>query len=356
MFVRVRSTHESFHFLLETKGIPTFLQDRQAETFEHCAMSIDQDRSDNAVRSESHEGKSCCVIASDDVRRLCMIFLVEYINIKDIPAHWTFKVTIHRTFEDTSIDDQTPNLPQRRLLEPFTILHGTPDFEIVGSVSSAYCTSIAAHVSRMSPTAEVFFDGIFELWEKGCKAWWEDDPSGAIKFHKIAFAHLHYFYFPRMFRIQDQGALHPHTEYVAYAARLNIRSNLANLHFSLKRFEDASFWACFGALYEWEKMKTLDWTQVRAELIYVAAISSVLLHDRKKAVEIICGGLKSMRTDVYQDKELVKYRKNAWLLMRGGGEAEDLRLLQALGVSGWNDHWNQICRVWKDGDEVGHVV
>ena len=356
MFVRVRSTHESFHFLLESKGIPIFLQDRQAETFEHCAMSIDQDRSDNAVRSESHEGKSCCVIASDDVRWLCVIFLVEYINIKDMPAHWTFKVTVHRRFEDTSIDDQAPNLPQRRLLEPFTVLHETPHFEIVGSVSSAYCTSIAAHVSRMCPTVKTFFDGFFLLWGKGRKAWSEADLRGAVIFHKMAFAQLQYFYFPPMFKMQDRGAFYPRRDYYAYAARLKIREDLAILHFRLKEFEDAIFWACYGVLYEKEKMITLYWTQVHAKLVYVAAISTVLLHDRKKAVEMICSGLESIRPDVYQHQELVKFRKHAWLLMRGAGEAEDLRLLRALGVSGWTDDWNQICRVWKYGDEARYVV
>ena len=344
MFVRLRTSHQTFRFL-RIKGIPTFLQGRKAATFKHCAMSIDQDRSDIAVRSDSHKKKSCCVIALDDVRPLCEIFLTQYIKIHDIPAHWTFKVTILRSFESTSIDDAAPNLPQRRLLEPFTVLYDTPDFEIVGSVSSAYCTSIAAQVSRMSPTMKTCFNEILQMGHQGCKKASRNDRRGAIQLHKMAFAQLYYFFSPRMFKLRDRGVLHPQGEYFAQAARLKIRANLAIFHYRLKEFEDASFWACYHAPHETYHLRTLYWMRIHAQMTYIAAISNVLLDNRKEAVEMIYWGLTSMPQDVYQYEEIANLRIRAWSLMRGAGEAQDLSLLRVLGVSGCVDHWKQLARV-----------
>ena len=331
MFVRLHTTYWTLRFL-RIKGIPTFLKGRKAAKFKHCAMSINQDRSDNPVRSENHKGKSCCIIALDDVRPLCEIFLANYVTIHDIPAHWTFKVTIHRSYEGTSIDDQAPNLPQRRLLEPFTVLHDIPEFEIVGSVSSAYCTRIAAQVSRMSPTMAMCFKGIAQLGYRGQKEADRNNFRGAIALNKMAFAQLHYFFLPRIFKLRDQGALRPRAEYVTYRIRLNIRANLAILHYRLEEWEDAAFWACNLPRYELDLLKMLRWKPTHAILVYIAAISCVLIDKREKALEWIHWGLKSMPQDVYQDRVIATLRRRAWLLMRGGGEAEDQRLLGAFGL------------------------
>ena len=339
MFVRVHSTERTYRFL-QMKGIPTFRRGREAAEFKHCAMSIDQDRSDNAVRSGRGKGKTCCVIALEDLRPLCEIFLIEYIYIRGISAHWTLKVTIHRSFEDASIHDQAPNLPQRRLLEPFTVLHDTPHFEIVGSVSSAYCTSIAAQVSSMSPTMHACSYQIVQLWEKGHKEANRNDLRSAIKLHKIAFAQLHYFYFPRMLNMPDRGVLNPLTAYFAYATRLEIRANLAEYHHKLGEPKDAAFWACYHTPYEKNLFKTL-WMATHAKLVYIAALSSLLLQNRKSAMAWICNGLQSVRPDVYKNEKVVQLRTQAWLLMRGAGEAEDLKLLRAIGALGCVNHWKR---------------
>ena len=331
MFVRLHTTYWTFRFL-RIKGIPTFLRGRKAAKFKHCAMSIDQGRSDNPVRSENDKGKSCCIIALDDVRPLCEIFLANYVTIRDIPAHWTFKVTIHRSFEGSSIDDQAPNLPQRRLLEPFTVLHDIPEFEVVGSVSSAYCTSIAAQVSRMSPTMVTCYKGIAQLGDRGQKEADRNNFRESIALHKMAFARLHYFFLPRMTKMRDRGALLPGAESVTYRTRLNIRANLASLHYRLEEWEDAKFWASNWARYELEILKTLPWKLIHAKLVYIAAISSVLIDKREKALKWIYWGLKSVTPDIYQDREIFTLRKRAWWLMRGGGEAEDQRLRRALGM------------------------
>ena len=342
MLVRVRSTHESYDFL-QMKGIPTFLRGLKAAEFPHCAMSIDQDRSDNAARSESHEGKTCFIIASEDIRPLCEIFLIEYVYVQKISAHWTLKVTIHRSFEDTSIDDQAPNLPQRRLLEPFTVLHDTPNFEIVGSVSSAYCTSIAAQVSSMSPTKMACFRQIVQLCEEGRKEANRNDLQGAIILHKSAFAQLHYFYFPRLLFLRHRRVLNTDMAHYAFVIRAIIRANLAEYHYKLGEHEDATFWARYNTPFDRNLFNT-DLMETHARLIYIEALSSFLLHNREKAVELIFNGLKSVRPDVYQDKRVVRLRTQAWLLMRGAGEAEDMRLLRALGGLGCVNHWKRICR------------
>ena len=294
-------------------------------------MSIDQGRSDSAVRSESHKEKSCCVIALDDVRPLCEIFQTQQFKIHDTGAHWTFKVTILRSFEG-SMDDPDLNKPQRRLLEPFNVLYDIPDFEIVGSVSSACCTSIAAHVSRMSPTMETCFNEILQLGHKGCKKANRNDLRGAIQLHKMAFAQFYYFYYPRMYKLIIRRVLHQDTECVAHETRLKIRANLAVFHYRLEEWEDASFWACFHGPNEMYFLGTLSWMRIHAQMTYIAAISYVLLHNRKKALEEIYWGLTSMTKDVYNYIDIFELRSRAWLLMRGAGEAEDLRLLRVLGL------------------------
>ena len=341
MFVRVHSTEKTYRFL-QIKGIPTFRRGRKAAEFKHCAMSIDQDRSDNAVRSGSRKGKTCCVIASEDIRPLCEIFLIGNIYIPDISAHWTFKVTIHRSFEDSSIDDQAPNLPQRRLLEPFIVLHDTPNFEIVGSVSSAYCTSITAQVSSMSPTMGACLNQIIQLSDKGRKEANRKDLRSAVELHKFAFAQLHYFYFPRILALRDRGVLHPDIAHFAFVIRATIRANLAEYHYKLGEPEDALFWARYETLFERNLFNT-DLMPIHARLVYIEQISS-LFRNRKKAGEMTGKWLKSVRPDVHQDKHLVQPRTQAWLRMRGAGEAEDLKLLRTLGALGSVDHWKRVCR------------
>ena len=69
------------------------------------------------------------------------------------------------------LQSKTPDLTslQRPLLEPFTVPHSVPHFEIAGPTNTKHRASIAAQVSRMAPTVGECFDKVIELSDKGHK-------------------------------------------------------------------------------------------------------------------------------------------------------------------------------------------
>lgn len=169
---------------MKLKCIPTLLGGRQAKTFNHCAMSVNLDRQNTAVDINSQWHKPCYIITSDDIRRLCQSFLICHIFRSDTYGYFKFRVTVHRVSDDSLSHNPSPGSPQRRLLEPFTVLHSVPHFKIAGFASSKYCASIAARVSRMAPPVESCFDQVIELRDKCRESSDRKDFKGAVKVYK----------------------------------------------------------------------------------------------------------------------------------------------------------------------------
>ena len=318
------------------KGIPHFLESRQAETFEHCAMSIDFDHQDTAVRLRS----LCYVIALNDVRLLCESFMIVRNFVPDIFTCYMFRVTVYRKFDDISGNDRAPTLLQHRLLDAFTVLHGAPHFEIVGPVSSTYCSKIAAQVSRVVPPVEECFAEIVELWRAGRREFDRHDLRSAVKLYKMAYAQLMYSYFPRTVMRRNWAALHPGTERVALASEVLSRAQVAFLHFSLEEFDDAYFWASSPPLND-RITDMFGWERLQAKVVYLRALASVRLGNRQRGVKELCDGLGFVMKEVYRYKCLVNWRGCACRRLGLGGGAEGgeedeegFMLRQAMGLWG----------------------
>ena len=223
--------------------------------------------------------KPCYVIASDDIRLLCQTF-IHHIFMSDIYRHIKFRVTVHRLFDDTLSHNLSPSSPQRRLLEPFTVLHRVPRFEIAGSANMKYCASIAARVSRTAPPVEHCFDRVIELRDKGRESVGRNDLKSAVIFYKKAVSKHIYSYIPRTIQKHDWVKLHPQQFQTAIDTRCTLLADLAFLHYRLEEFEDAHFWAQNARTYGCTS-GTLQAEMLYAKLVYLQAMASTRLGDHE---------------------------------------------------------------------------
>ena len=325
MFVRVRIADGNLGHLMKLKCIPSFLEGRKAETFKHCG------RQNTGGEMNCPGGKPCYVIASDDIRLLCQSLLIHPIFMSDIYGHLMFRITVHRLFDDTLSHNVSPSSPQRRLLEPFTVLHSVPRFEIAGSVNSKYCASIATRVSRAAPPVEKCFDQVLESRDKGRESVGRNDLKGAVKVYKMAISQLIYSYIPRTVQDHEWARLHPQQCQTAIDTRFTLLADLALLHYRLEELEDAHFWARTASSYG-HTSGTLQSEMLYAKLVYLQAMASTRLGDHQQGADELRSGLRLVRKAVYEDDELVQWRMQARTQIWGGWGEGTVTLFEAMGI------------------------
>lgn len=328
LFVRVSSTNFGFGRIMNMKGIPFVLEGRKASTSKHCAMSVEFDHLNTAMRSKSQEDKSCYVIASEDLELLCQSLLIQDTIIGKVFQRHEFKIIIYRMLDDMLSKVPAQNSPQRRLLEPFTVLHGVPHIKIVGPANTEYCASITAQVSRMGPTIGQCFKNVIELTNKGHEHLNQNDLEGAIEVYKMAFSQLVSTCLRSRYADGRGLAPHPILHNAVVDADLILLSNLAFLHYRLDRLGDAHFWACEATKFD----PSSGWMQhdnYFAKLVYLKAIASTRLGKHQQAVEELCEGLRLVVREAYKDKRLLAMRREARHEIKGLG---GIRLLKAMGI------------------------
>ena len=327
LFVRVRSTHKNLGRLINLKGIPILLEGRKAETFKHCAMSVDLDRLNTPLGVKSQKENLCYIIASDDVQLLCQSFLIQHTVISGIFKHCQFKVTIHCMLDDMLSKNPAQTSPQRRLLEPFTLLHSVPRFKIAGPANTEYCASIAAQVSRMAPTVDEEFNNVIELRDKGHEHLGRDDLEGAVRFYRTAFSHLLSTCLRHKTVGTDWTKFYPGLPGAIMTMWLTLVANLTLLHCRLGEWEEAHIWACFATRYD-PRQNLMKRGNFHAKLVYLKAMSSARLSKHPQAVEELCEGLKFVTKEAYKDKQLLAMRREVRFEVKGRG---GIRLLKAMG-------------------------
>ena len=247
MLVCVRSATENLAPVMKIKGIPILQKGRDAEKFaegfQHCAMSVAFDYQESAFHRKVNH-KTCYIIASDDLQLLCESLFIHYCHPNLYFHLYKFLITIHRDFAGPQFHNKIPSLAQRRLLEPFTVLHSVPNFysvpnfQIVCPAHRAYCDSIIARVSRRAPTASEYIDRIGELTNVGhVKVAVDNDPKGAIEAYKMAFSELMY--------APGVGAYSCSRKQRGLLSSLYIEllMDIANSYRSLREYEEALSWA-----------------------------------------------------------------------------------------------------------------
>lgn len=313
---------------MTVKGIPTFLEGRNAETFKHCSMSVDFERLNTSPRVKSQENKPCYVIASTDVKLLCETFLIQHIVISGVFQHYVFRITIHRMFDDMLSKIPAEKSPQRRLLEPFTVLYGIPHFRIAGPANTEYCAGIVAQVSRIGPTIGEYFNQVIELRDKGHENLSRNDVKGAIKSYKMAYSLLISRCLRRNVVGPDWTGFYSGLQGAVVDMYLALAANLAFSHFSLDEWGDANFWACDATRWG-PRRGTLQRENWYAKLVYLKAIASARLGKKPQAVEELCEGLKPVPRESYKDKKLIAMRREARFQIKGLG---GIRVLKAMGI------------------------
>ena len=324
MFVRVRSTDAQLTHLIKLKGIQTFQKGRQVEMFIYCAMSVYLVPPGATIMSEGLDEHPGYVIVSDDVQLLCESFLIQRICRHNAFSQYKFLVTVHRAYDDA------PSLPQRRLLEPFTVLYNSLNFEIVGSVSPEYGANVVARVSRPSPTMEERFDEIADLQRKGRRHFIRKDFEGAMECYRIAYAQLNYSIVPRMVLRPDWVALHPDKKNKAYITRLALRYDLAASNFQVREFNEARYWIYHPRLLDWQ-LRPWNWEPLRVSVVYLRAAASAFLGESQRGVRELWFGLGSVRPEVYEVEVVSYWRDLARSVIRGATEYDDQRILTLMG-------------------------
>ena len=313
---------------MNIKGIPFVLEGRKASTFKHCAMSVAFDRLNAATGSRSQQDKSCYVIAAEDLQLLCQGFLIRQAVFGNVFQQHEFRVTIYRMCDDMLSKIPAQNSPQRRLLEPFTVLQGVPNFKIVGAANTEYCASIAAQVSRIAPTIAQCFNTVIRLRDKGHELVHQNDLKGAVKVYKMAFSQLICTCLPLKNAGVQEFKAHPSLPCVIIDAYLILIANLAFLHYRLDQFEDAHFWACQATEFN-PRSEGMQREHFHAKLVYLKAIASARLGNHPQAAEELCEGLRLVTREAYKDKRLLAMRREARHEMKGLG---GIRLLKAMGI------------------------
>lgn len=313
---------------MNIKGIPYFLEGRKAETFKHCAMSVDFDRLNTAHRVKSQEDKPCYVIASNDLQLLCQSLLISHTVINSIFWYYQFRITIHRMFDDMLSSNPVQTSPQRRLLEPLTVLHSVAYFEITGPANTEYCASIAAQVSRIAPTVGKCFDKTMKLSHKGHTCVRQNDLKGAVKFYRMAFAQLISTCLRRHLVGTDWTAFQPGLQGAIIDTYLILLADLAFLHYTLDELDDAHLWA-YQATKSDLRSSRMRRQNLGAKLVYLKAMASARLGKHAQAIDELCQGLKFVTREAYKDRQLVAVRREVRYQIKGLG---GITVLKAMGI------------------------
>ena len=305
------------------KGVPVFLEGRKAETFRHCAISVNIDRLNSTNEQQSN---SCYVIASDDLQLLCQGLCAQDAFVGNIFRTCEIKITIHRMFDDMLTKNPASASPQRRLLEPFTDLHSVRHFEIAGPANTEYCASIAAQVSRVAPTEEECFNKVLELSDRGYEKSSRNDLEGAVKFYKMAFCHLMSTCLLARTLRTNPTEFFPGRQRSLWDTYQTLQANLALVHYWLDEFEDAHYWARNATLSgpTGDKMGS---EISYAKLFYFMARASVRLGRQPRATEELCKGLGVLTKKTYKDEQLVQGRREVMDAITGKDSG---RLLNAM--------------------------
>ena len=326
MFVRIRSTNRRLRDAMDLKGIPHLLEGRKAEIFKHCAMSVDIDRFDRpngAARIKSQEDKPCYVIASNDLELLWECLLISHNGVTHFLQRYIFRIRIHRMFDDVLCKNPAQNSPQRRLLEPFTVLHSVPHCEIAGPANTEYCASIATRISRMPPTAEDRLDEVTKMMDKGREETNLENFEGALKIYKMTLHRL--FSTCKLFRT-DPTLVHTGKHFDSMNIHLDLLFSFAFLHYKLNEFEDAHFWACH--VLKCRVAGLMRHEDSYAITVYIKAIASVRLGEHHRAVEELCEGLKAVSREAYKHNALIELRNEAKHHLQALG---GIKLFRAMG-------------------------
>ena len=329
IFVRVCCTHESFEGLMYLKGIPGILKGRQAESFKHCAMSVDLDRLNDTSELQTRRRASCWIIAFDDLQLLCHVLLYHHhIAHGSLFQHYEFSITVHRLFNHMLNQSSTGSTLVGRLLEPFTVLHSVPHFKIAGPVNSEYCANIVAQVSRKAPTLEEWFDIGLALREKSFEQLRQQNFKGAAETSRMAISHFTSSCSTETVAGTEWTALSPDQQAAINDAYVDVITNLAFAYYSLDDFEDAHFWAWFATEFI-PRDSTMRRMNLYAELCCFKAIVAANLGHEEYAVEELCEGLKVVDAEIYEKHtELDWWRQEVKARLQSVGGA---RLLKAIG-------------------------
>ena len=348
MFVRVRCTHESFEGLLDLKGIPGILKGRKAESFKHCAMSVDIHRLNNTSVPKKRRRAICWIIAFDDLQLLCHVLLYHHhIAHGSLFQHYEFSITVRRLFDYMLNQSSTGSSLVRRLLEPFTVLHSVPHFKIAGPVNREYCANIVAQVSRKGPTLEEWFDLGNALREKSFEELRRKNFRGAAETSRLAISHFTSSCSRETVAGTEWTTLSLGQQAAINNAYVDVIANLALAYYSLEICEDAHFWAWF-ATDAIPRNSTMRRMNLYATLVYLKAMVAAHLGHEAYAVEELCEGLKVVDTEIYErHKELDWWRREVKARLQSEG---GLRLLRAMGYSPAR---SQVCKSTSEiGDEV----
>lgn len=296
-------------WLLYKLGIAIILPEGKSKSFKHCAMSVELDL-DSTISIERTEENRVYVIASDDLRLFCHGLLMLHYNLSDCLQYLVFKVTVHRMFDDMLTNNPARTSAQHRLLEPFTVLHSIPQFEITGTANLEYCAQVAAKVSRVPPTLKESQARVLELRDKGHEYARQSDLRSAIEFYKMAISML--ITTCDESKIADPDENFDKWQHVLGYTYFDLEGCLAHSHYGLDELEEAHFWACEATTpIKSNRGKPELYEKCYAKLVYLKAIASARLDKRPQAVEELCEGLKDVSKEVYKDQHLVEMRRYA---------------------------------------------
>lgn len=262
---------------------------------------------DPTIRTKRTEEKQVYILASDDLRLFCHGLLVQQYIFSDQLQYLAFKITVHRMFDDMLTSNPAQPSAQRRLLEPFTVLHSIPQFKITGTANLEYCAKVAAKMSRVPPTTKESQAKVLELRDKGHEYARQSDLRSAIETYKMAIRLLlTTCYGPKIADPDEDPDKWQHS--LGYTF-LGLKGNLAGSHYGLGEFEEAHFWACQAIIpFKSKYGKPKLYEAFYAKLVYLKAIASARLDKRSQAVEELCEGLKHVTKEVYKDEQLVAMR------------------------------------------------
>ena len=297
--------------LLYKLGVPIILPESRSKSFKHCAMSAELIHLDSNISIQRTEEIQVYIIASDDLRLFCYGLVLQHSTLGEcLHQYLAFKIIVHRMFDDMLTSNPARLSAQRRLLEPFTLLHSISQFEITGTANLEYCAKISAKVSCVCPTQKEFLSKVLKLRDKGHEYARQSDLRSAIEIYKMAISLLLTIcYGPK---ITDVGEYFDKWQHNLEYTYLNIEGNLAISHYRLHEFEEAHFWACRATIpVDSKHGKPKRFENCYAKLVYLKAIASTLLDKRPQAVEELCEGLKHVRKEVYKDQKLVVMRRYA---------------------------------------------
>lgn len=297
-----------------TRGIPILLEGQEAENFKRSAMSVDFHHLDTVLEAKSQGIWSSYVIASNDLRLLCQGLLIEH-TFDDIFKVYEFRVNIHHVSQ---------NLLQRRLLEPFTVLHSATHFQIAGTVNKGYSDSIAARVSSLGPTLEDYLNQVAEITQKGHEHFRHYEFKRAMQAYKMAYSLL----IETCFRLETMEinciGFYFETDHDVLEYYVLLVRSRAFVHYKLDELEDARIWAR-DAIELGKRGISMECQSSYARLVYIKAIASARLGDRESALREMCDEMRIVCRDVVKDTRLDDLRRAAISLLKGQGGVEIMK-------------------------------